>query len=92
MASALPANGIRHFAAYAGLLGEHHSATVATQPAHGFFDELGMGHDFSPSFGRTTNRNQSNHICIWINFCKEVTDSFPPNLNSSTSKDTQIKT
>src|SRR5258708_36521312 len=43
--SALPANGVRHLAARAGLFGEHHSTAIAAKPAHGFFDQLSMSHE-----------------------------------------------
>jgi hypothetical protein len=38
MTGALPADGIGHLSAYARLLGEHDSATVAAQPVNGFLD------------------------------------------------------
>ena len=38
MAGALPADGVGHLAADAGLLGEHYSAAVAAQPVDGFFN------------------------------------------------------
>jgi hypothetical protein len=38
MASALPADGVGHLTANAGLFGEHDSTAVASQPADGFFD------------------------------------------------------
>src|SRR5271169_3819602 len=37
MAGALPADGVGHFSADAGLLGEHDAAAVATQPVNGLF-------------------------------------------------------
>jgi hypothetical protein len=38
MAGALPADGIGHLTADAGLFGEHYAAAVAAQPVDGFFD------------------------------------------------------
>src|SRR6266478_7591093 len=43
--SALPANGVRHLAASAGLFGEHHSTAIAAKPADSFFDQLSVGHE-----------------------------------------------
>src|SRR4029077_13199680 len=43
--SALPANGIRHLAASAGLFGQHHSTAIAAKPADSFFDQLGVSHE-----------------------------------------------
>src|SRR5712675_2263447 len=40
--SALPANGVRHLAASAGLFGEHHSTAITAKPADSFFDQLRM--------------------------------------------------
>src|SRR3977135_2604889 len=45
VASALPANGVRHLAAGAGLFGEHHSTAIAAKPADSFFDQLGVSHE-----------------------------------------------
>jgi hypothetical protein len=45
MAGALPADGVGHFAAGAGLLRQDYSATVTAQPTNGLFDKLGVGHD-----------------------------------------------
>lgn len=45
VASALPANGVRHLAASAGLFGEHHSTAIAAKPADSFFDQLGVSHE-----------------------------------------------
>src|SRR5271166_345996 len=36
VAGALPANGVRHLAADASLLGQHYAAAVAAQPLDGF--------------------------------------------------------
>jgi hypothetical protein len=38
VAGSLPANGVGHLSADAGLLGEHDSAAIAAQPVDGFFD------------------------------------------------------
>src|ERR1700730_10935456 len=43
--SALPANGVRHLAASAGLFGEHHSTAIAAKPTDSSFDQLGVSHD-----------------------------------------------
>src|ERR1700732_2330891 len=43
--SALPANGVRHLAASAGLFGEHHPTAIAAKPADSFFDQLGVSHE-----------------------------------------------
>jgi hypothetical protein len=43
--SALPANGVRHLTASAGLFGEHHSTAITAKPADSFFDQLSVSHE-----------------------------------------------
>src|SRR5580658_8784381 len=74
MAGAFPADGVGHFAADAGLLGEHYSAAVAAQPVDGFFDELGVSHGCG---FRTSTDNRHKSICIRRSGPAEVTDSLP---------------
>jgi len=40
----LPADGVGHFPAGAGLLGKDDATTVTAQPDYGSLNELGVGH------------------------------------------------
>src|SRR5580698_2453149 len=44
MVGAFPSDGVGHLAADAGLLRQHHPATVVSQPAHRSFHKLGVSH------------------------------------------------
>ena len=46
VAGALPSDGVGHFAADAGLLGEDYSTAVAAEPVNSLLDQLGVSHGF----------------------------------------------